>query len=77
MENSEEYFQKKVVVIGAGVSGLACASHLRDYGFENVLILEARDRIGGRTHTVNHPLDENSKETGTWTVSYSVYFLPC
>lgn len=64
MENAEEYFQKKIIVIGAGVSGLACASQLRDYGFENVLILEARDRIGGRTHTVHHPLDESSADTG-------------
>jgi monoamine oxidase len=39
-----------VVVIGAGVSGLACARRLADAGAE-VIVLEARDRIGGRILT--------------------------
>ena len=38
------------IVIGAGVSGLSCASQLVKAGHA-VLVLEARDRIGGRTHT--------------------------
>ena len=40
-----------VVVVGAGVAGLAAARTLRDQGMR-VLVLEARDRIGGRVHTV-------------------------
>jgi monoamine oxidase len=40
-----------VIVIGAGVSGLAAARELRLRGL-SVLVLEARDRIGGRVHTV-------------------------
>src|SRR5262245_5958440 len=40
-----------VLVIGAGLSGLAAARRLADSGFY-VMILEARDRIGGRVHTV-------------------------
>ena len=39
------------IVIGAGVAGLAAARQLADAGF-SVLILEARDRIGGRILTV-------------------------
>jgi monoamine oxidase len=39
------------IVIGAGVSGLAAAWELHRAGQE-VLVLEARDRIGGRIHTV-------------------------
>ncbi|MEV0415982.1 NAD(P)/FAD-dependent oxidoreductase [Streptomyces sp. NPDC050448] len=39
-----------VIVIGAGISGLAAARHLVDQG-EDVLVLEARDRIGGRIWT--------------------------
>lgn len=39
-----------VIVIGAGVSGLVAAKLLTDCGMR-VVVLEARDRIGGRTHT--------------------------
>jgi monoamine oxidase len=43
-----------VVIIGAGVSGLAAASELRKSGL-SVLILEARDRVGGRAWTRHEP----------------------
>src|SRR6202047_495197 len=43
-----------VVIIGAGVSGLAAASALRKTGL-SVLILEARDHVGGRTWTRHQP----------------------
>lgn len=41
---------RSVVVIGAGVAGLAAACRLSESGF-SVKILEARDRIGGRVFT--------------------------
>ncbi|MDJ0842218.1 MAG: FAD-dependent oxidoreductase [Acidobacteriota bacterium] len=41
---------RSVVVVGAGMSGLAAARSLHDRGF-NVTVLEASDRIGGRIHT--------------------------
>ena len=43
-----------VVVIGAGVAGLAAASELRARGVR-VIVLEARDRIGGRILTQRVP----------------------
>ncbi len=39
-----------VIVVGAGVSGLAAANNLMLNGFD-VLVLEARDRVGGRVHS--------------------------
>ena len=42
--------RKRVVVIGAGLAGLAAASELQAQGQE-VLVVEARDRIGGRVWT--------------------------
>jgi len=40
----------KVVVIGAGIAGLAAAQQLRSFGME-VVVVEARDRVGGRIAT--------------------------
>jgi polyamine oxidase len=40
-----------MLVLGAGISGLAAARRLKERGFTNVTVLEARDRIGGRIVT--------------------------
>ena len=41
----------RVIVIGAGMAGLSAANHLFNRGIQDVVILEARDRIGGRIFT--------------------------
>jgi monoamine oxidase len=43
---------ERVVVVGAGIAGLAAASRLRRAGIACVVV-EARDRVGGRLHTVD------------------------
>lgn len=43
-----------VVVIGGGISGLSAAKHLTDHGLD-VIVLEARERVGGRTYTIRDP----------------------
>lgn len=52
--------KKNVVIVGAGISGLAAAVHLSKKGM-NVTVLEGRNRIGGRIWTDrsidNIPLD--------------------
>ena len=50
---------ERVIVIGAGMAGLVAARLLHDSGFA-VTVLEARDRLGGRTWTddsLGAPLD--------------------
>src|SRR5437870_3281275 len=46
----------KIVVIGAGFSGLSAAYKLTQRGFE-VTVLEARNRIGGRVFS--HVIDKD------------------
>ena len=40
-----------MAVIGAGIAGLSAAAHLASRGVTDVLVLEGRDRVGGRIHT--------------------------
>ena len=47
---------RRVVVVGAGLAGLGAARALHDRGIQ-VVVLEARDRIGGRVHTSEHGVD--------------------
>jgi uncharacterized protein with NAD-binding domain and iron-sulfur cluster len=37
--------RKKILIIGAGIAGLACAHELSDFDID---IVEARNKIGGR-----------------------------
>jgi monoamine oxidase len=43
---------RRAVVVGAGLAGLTAALDLRDAGWD-VVVVEARDRVGGRVHTIH------------------------
>jgi monoamine oxidase len=47
----------KVIVLGAGLSGLVSAMRLQEAGHE-VVVLEARDRVGGRVLTVREGFED-------------------
>lgn len=43
-----------VVIIGGGLSGLSAGNYLLENKIRNFVILEARDRVGGRTCTIDY-----------------------
>jgi monoamine oxidase len=56
--------KKHVIVAGAGLAGLATAYELSAKGFD-VTVIEGRNRIGGRVHTLRKPFtDDLQVETG-------------
>lgn len=63
---------KKVIVVGAGLAGLAAAWELAQLGHD-VTVLEARSRPGGRVHTLRSPFSDGLyAEAGA--ISYSDAF---
>ncbi len=53
-----------VIVVGAGLAGLAAAHRLEAAGLD-VLVLEAQRRVGGRIHSMQH-LGSNAEAGGTY-----------
>ena len=49
--------RKRVIVVGAGLSGL-CAAYELDALGHDVTVLEAQDRPGGRVHTLRSPFSD-------------------
>lgn len=66
---------ENVIIIGAGLSGLTAAYHLKKEGIE-VSILEARDRCGGRILTVKAEGNATPVEMGaTWFAAKHTYLI--
>lgn len=45
---------KRIIIAGAGISGLVAASLLKEAG-HTITIVEANNRIGGRIYTIREP----------------------
>ncbi|XP_014295470.1 uncharacterized protein LOC103569609 [Microplitis demolitor] len=41
----------RIIIVGSGASGIAAASRLLENGFDNIAILEAENRVGGRIYS--------------------------
>ncbi|MFI5506468.1 flavin monoamine oxidase family protein [Mycobacterium sp. NPDC051804] len=65
MSEHSETLDATVVVVGAGMSGLTAARDLHRRGID-VIVLEAADRVGGRTMTVTSPLGSHLDLGGQW-----------
>lgn len=59
-----------ILIVGAGASGIAAASKLLENGFENLTILEAENRIGGRICSV--PFGDTIVDIGGQWVFYQI-----
>lgn len=64
--------QPRIVVIGAGLAGLAATKILLKNGFTDVTVLEASDHIGGRVQSVQH-----GKMTHLYLPLFFVYITCC
>lgn len=54
---------ERIAVVGAGIAGLTAAVHLVEAGFE-VVVVEARDRVGGRIASVDADGFDRTVELG-------------
>jgi monoamine oxidase len=53
-----------VIIVGAGLSGLSAGYFLKEkYNNLNILIIEAKNRIGGRTHTIELKCDRDGRKS--------------
>jgi len=57
--------QSPIIILGAGLSGLTTAYHLQKAG-KKFLILEARQRYGGRIHTIRGTNGTTLEMGATW-----------
>lgn len=71
---SKDQITYDVIIVGAGLAGLSASYHLKERNDNlNVLIIEGKSRIGGRTQTVELKVDKNGSKAnfdlgGQWVI---------
>ncbi|KAL4971057.1 flavin monoamine oxidase family protein [Aspergillus stella-maris] len=66
--------EKKIAIVGAGISGLATGLMLDSVGLHNWEIIEASDRVGGRFRTKYMADTDEWAEMGPMRLPYSVTY---
>jgi len=62
----------QIAVVGAGFAGLTAALRLNQAGHE-VAVFEARDRVGGRVHSVTLANGEMAELGGEWISADQIF----
>lgn len=52
-DNAEPSRTCKIVIVGAGMAGLSAANHLLKNNISDFILLEGRNRVGGRIIAIN------------------------
>ena len=60
----------KIGIVGAGPSGVHMAYMLKKKGFDNIIILEKSNRIGGKSETMRVRGTNQILSTTFWTANY-------
>lgn len=60
-EHMQNKSKDRIAIVGAGPSGIVCARELAKRGWKNVVVLEASNRPGGKTLTLNIDQPQKSR----------------
>jgi cation diffusion facilitator CzcD-associated flavoprotein CzcO len=63
----------KVIIVGAGFSGICSAIKLREKGVEDFVVLEKNEDVGGTWHDNNYPGAECDVESHLYSFSFEPY----
>lgn len=64
----------RIGIVGAACAGLTAAEELRDLGYQNITLIDAKNRIGGKTYSIQYA-DRSSQARGIYEGG-TVWVLP-